>query len=135
MDIVTTSRGVIQAYQSGILEAGFHHKKREQIHFRFITDLLGESPGFTIISELIRRSQEVSMCVEVRTTDLSSGNFLIFVIVDNSELIFFIELRPEMNVDLKQETGFWTNNKVLIIAFNAFFETLYKDAVNFVLEN
>lgn len=130
VDIVVTSRGIIQAYQSGILDIGFNHPQREKIFFRFITDSEGLAPGIVIINELLRRAQEASMCVETRITELASGKYPIFIIIDERELIFFIEL-GDVSTQGVQDTGFWTNNIVLILAFKAFFEQIWQSSTDF----
>lgn len=131
INIVTSNPGVLQAFQAGLFDAGFAHPLRDKIHFCFLTNNIGLTPGLAIIKELLIRSKKSSMCVETRITNLGAIDFPRFVIIDDKELIFFLKPTEDHSATNREDTGLWTNNKVLVHAFQAFFEELWKNANDF----
>jgi sugar-specific transcriptional regulator TrmB len=127
--VVTSSRGVVLAYQAGLLEAGFSHPLRNRIRFRFITSLSREN--IEIIKDLIMKGKKTPLNVEQHHTDFGPHNFPRFVIKDDEELIFFLRTTDEESSSSHKDTGLWTNNRVLVRAFKAFFEELWSDSVDF----
>ena len=132
INIVTSSPGVVQSYQAGVLDTGFNHDHKTEVYIRFLTNFVGLSPGLTIIKELIKRVEKEMMCVDIRITDLGSGNFPRFVITDEKELIFFLKPTEDITATNRQDTGLWTNNKILVHAFQAFFEELWRNSEDFI---
>ena len=128
--VVTSSRGVVLAYQAGLLEAGFSHPLRNKVRFRFITSLSREN--VEIIKNLIMKAKKVPINVEQRHADLGPRNFPRFVIRDEEELIFFLRTTEDESSSTQKDTGLWTNNKVLVRAFKAFFEEMWRDSADFL---
>jgi hypothetical protein len=127
--VVTSSRGVVLAYQAGLLEVGFTHPLRNRIRFRFMANLSRDN--VEIIKELIIKGKKTPVNIEPRHTDFGPHNFPRFVIRDDEELIFFLRTIEECS-STRKDTGLWTNNKVLVRAFKAFFEELWSDSVDFL---
>jgi hypothetical protein len=84
-----------------------------------------------IIKDLITKGKKIPLNVEQRHTDFGPHNFPRFVIRDDEELIFFLRT-PEESSSSQKDTGLWTNNRVLVRAFIAFFEELWSDSVDFL---
>lgn len=130
--VVTSSQGVLHAYQAGLLDIGYVRQQKEKVHFRFITNLTDFSIGLTIIKGLIEMSKQASLHAEPRIADLGSSNFPRFVIADEDELIFFLRPTDDLDSTNDKDTGLWTNNKVLVNAFKAFFEEIWRNSIDFM---
>ena len=132
INIVTSSPGVVQSYQAGVFDTGFNHDLKIEVYIRFLTNFIGLSPGLTIIKELIKRVEEEMMYIDIRITDLGSGNVPRFVITDEKELVFFLKPTEDITATNREDTGFWTNNTILVHAFQAFFEELWRNSEDII---
>jgi len=129
--VVTSSQGIVQACQAGLLDLSYVREQKSKVHFRFITNLTDFSMGLDIIKGLIEASKGASLHAEPRIADLGSGNFPRFVIADDYELIFFLKPTDDLDSIDEKDTGLWTNNRVLVNAFEAFFEELWRGSTDF----
>jgi sugar-specific transcriptional regulator TrmB len=127
--VVTSSRGVVLAHQAGLITAVFNNTSRKKSRFRFLANL--SKDNLQIIKDLIRRGKKNQMNIEHRHTDLGQHFFPRFLIRDDEELIFFLRT-TEDETSTRRDTGLWTNNKVLVRAFKAFFEKLWINSIDFL---
>ena len=129
MCVVTSSRGVVLAHQAGLIMAVFNQALRNRSRFRFLANL--SIDNLQIIKDLVRKVKRNQMNIELRHTDLGQHFFPRFLIRGNEELIFFLRT-AEDETSTQKDTGLWTNNKVLVRAFKAFFEKMWIDSIDFL---
>ncbi len=130
--IVTPYPGIVQAYNAGIFEIGFYHPLVDKIKFQFIISLEKVNVKWSMINELFNRSKEVSMPAEVHVADLGKNNFPRYFIADNSELLLSLHPAGDSPFADKNDVGLWTDNKILINAFRAYFEGLWANSIDFL---
>jgi hypothetical protein len=126
---VTSGVGVVQAYRSGLFEYAFDHNLKDDVLFRFLTNLSIIDNYVEAIKELIQRAQKRSLCFESRIGDFGAGYFPRFIVRDGVELLLFLRMDEDKDSDVL-DTGLWTSNKVLVHAFIAFFEGMWQNSMN-----
>jgi sugar-specific transcriptional regulator TrmB len=128
--VVTSGTGVIEAYRSGLLEYGFNHPRRKEVHFRFLTSFSTIANNIEFTREMLKRAETNSLCLESRIITFGAELFPRFLIRDEDEVVVF--LRPTKSNDStdKNDAGLWTNNQVLVHAFMAFFEAMWRNSAD-----
>ena len=126
--VVTSGYGVIQAYRFGLLDYGFSQK--ENVHFRFLTSLSTVADHIKVTKELLRKAEEASLCFDSRIGDVGAGYFPRFLIRDGTELLIFLKMDINDKSDSIEDTGLWTNNRVLVHAFSVFFEDMWRNSTD-----
>ena len=133
--VVTTSHGMIQAEQAGIIEAGFAKAEITQamekgdiipIRARVLTQISKKNLNIMIQSR--KRVFAKHLNIELRDINSSLKLYPHFYIIDKEEAFFFITLNEDSTLTNRQETGLWTNSKAFVCTLKAFFEELWHDA-------
>ena len=134
--VVTTSHGIIQAEQAGIIEAGFAKAEAIQatekgdmtpIRARVLTQISKEN--LNIMIQCRERVLAKHVNIELRDINSSLKIYPHFYIVDEEEAFFYITLNGNSALTSRQETGLWTNSKVFVCTLKAFFEELWHEAI------
>lgn len=126
--VVSSGLGVIQAYVGGLLEAGFSHHLRDKISWNFLTSLPTEKDRIELTFEVLKRAESANMVVKANIVDFIPNIFPRFIIKDFEELIFFLRPNEKMNSNPKNETGFWTDNLILVQAFKGYYEEMRRNS-------
>ena len=128
--VVTSGVGVLQAYRSGLLDYGFDHPLKDEVHFRFLTSLSTIANHIEVTKELLQKAEKVSLYFESRIGDFGTRLFPRFIIKDSDELLIFLKMdEDDASMPIVFEgTGLWTNNQVLVHAFIAFFEDMWRNS-------
>ena len=128
LEVVTSGYGVIQAYQSGLLDLGFEHPLKKKVKFRFLTTLSTISEHLDVTRELLKKAENSSLIFESRISDFGSGYFPRFIIRDKTEMLIYLKMEELDPHAVLEDTGMWSNNQVLVHAFLAFFEKMWDDS-------
>lgn len=127
-DVVSSGRGVIEAYRSGLFDSGFNHPLKEKVFFRFLTSFSTVAKHHQEARESLKQAKEASLNFDSRIGNFGAGDFLRFVLKDDDELLVFLKMsETEISVS-KNDTGLWTTNKVLIQAFSVAFEHMWRNS-------
>ena len=128
--VVSSGTGVIEAYRSGLLDYGFNHPAKKEVIFRFLTSFSTIANNIEVTKDMLRKAEKNSLCFESRVGNFGAGYFPRFVIRDGDELIIFLRMtEDEVSID-RNDTGLWTNNLVLVRAFMAFFEDMWRNSID-----
>jgi len=128
IDVVSSGRGVIEAYRSGLFECGFNHPLKGKVLFRFLTSLSTVAQHCQEARISFKQAKEASVKFESRIGKFAEDYFLRFVLKDDNELLLFLNMNEEGNGNSKNDTGLWTNNRVLIHAFSVGFEHMWRNS-------
>jgi len=119
-----------EAYRSGLLDYGFNHPAKKEVIFRFLTIFSTIANNIEVTKDMLRKAEKNSLCFESRVGNFGAGYFPRFVIRDGDELIIFLRMtEDEVSID-RNDTGLWTNNLVLVRAFMAFFEDMWRNSID-----
>ena len=121
---LTTNLGVIRADQAGIIEA----IEKRNIRSRLLTYISKEN--LEISKRIIDKISNAHLKIEGHHTNLASKVFPRFVIKDEEEAIFFITPKEDSSIVSREDTGLWTNSKAFVSALKAFFDGLWRDAID-----
>jgi sugar-specific transcriptional regulator TrmB len=133
--VVTTSHGIIQAEQEGILEAGLAKAETLQamekgdmkpVSARVLTQISKEN--LNIMMQSRKRVLAKHLNIELRHINSSLKLYPHFYIIDEEEAFFFITLDGNSSLTSRQETGLWTNSEAFVCTLKAFFEELWHNA-------
>ena len=122
--VVSSGFGIMQAFVAGLMEAGFSHPLRDKISWQFLTNSPTARDRVDLTIEMLKKAKEVKMKVESYIVDINPDLFPRFIIKDNEELVFFLHPNENATMNPKKESGFWTNNKVLVHAFLGYYQEL-----------
>ena len=120
----TSGLGIIQAEKADIIKSMVELKVPSKI----LTNV--SSRNLPIIKKTIEDMSAFAPNCAGRHIDLDEKLFPRFVIRDEDEVIFLIMAGEESISKNGNDTGLWTNSKVLVHAFKTFFEQLWRDALD-----
>jgi sugar-specific transcriptional regulator TrmB len=125
--IISTVPDMVRADQFGLFTAGYTHPSKNEIKFRFLTEV--SEKNAPILKNLVAGLSKAKLNFEGRTPDLGLSLFNQMIIRDNEEAIFFITPRSEPALK-EEEVCLWTNCKSLVQAFLGVFEDLWRNSPN-----
>jgi sugar-specific transcriptional regulator TrmB len=136
--IVTTDLGVIRADQAGIAKAGFAQAAQivqtmGKSHIQLAQARILAQVSKENLNVIKRISKEISKTparIELRHINLASGLFPHFVLKDGETAMFFVTPKEDISAFSQEDTGLWTNSKVLVCTLKAFFEQLWHKGTN-----
>jgi len=122
--VITTSTGMIQADQAGIIET----IKRRDIKFRVLVQISKENIG--IIKRIIERISKARLNTEGRHVSIVSEICPCFLIKDDEEVIFLLSPKGDLSTVNRNSTCLWTNNRAVVHALKTIFEQLWRNATD-----
>lgn len=125
LDVVTTGQGVIQSYRSGLLEYGF---QKRNVYFRFLTNLSTIADNLAVTKQLLVRAEEASVSFDSHIGDIGAGYFPRFLIKDGIEMLIYLRNDLDLTSATLEDTGLFTNNRVLVRGFTTFFELMWRNS-------
>ena len=130
VNVISSGRGVNEAYHSGLFEEGFYLPQKEKVFFRFLTSFSTVAQHHREAKEVMAQAKQASMNFESRICNFEWGNFLRFVLKDDDELLLFLKNSEITNSMDENDTGLWTTNKVLIQTFSIAFEHIWRNSMH-----
>jgi sugar-specific transcriptional regulator TrmB len=127
LSIATTVPGLMRADRYAVFDAALNNALREQIEYRFLTDL--SKQNLNALKALIDRMPKSGFNFKARNPDLSVRLFPRMVTRDNEEILFFTAT-PKADELEKDDLCLWTNCKSLVQAFTAVFDDLWRNSTD-----
>ncbi|MEM4733292.1 MAG: CBS domain-containing protein, partial [Candidatus Bathyarchaeia archaeon] len=126
--VMSTVQGLVRASQFGLFDAGFNHPLKSKIRFKVLTELTREN--FDAAKALLKAKPDAEFIGEARS--VNSGLRLIprLVIRDEEEIVLFISHERDKLPSEAEDAGLWTNSRALVHAFKAFFDELWRGAID-----
>jgi sugar-specific transcriptional regulator TrmB/CBS domain-containing protein len=128
LSIITTVQGLLNASNFGVFDAGFTQPLKSQIQIRFLTGISQQNVG--IMKTLLKSKINNQLSIQGRSTDSDLKLIPRMVIRDDEEILLFISSKADMSSSEREDTGFWTNSKVLVHAFKAMFEEHWRNSTD-----
>jgi sugar-specific transcriptional regulator TrmB len=125
LSIATTVPSLMHADRFGVFDAALNHPLREQIQYRFLTEL--SKQNIDALKELLERMPKNGFNFKARNSDLSGRLFPRMVTRDKEEILFFTAT-PKADKPEKDDLCLWTNCKSLVQAFTAVFDDLWRNS-------
>jgi HTH-type transcriptional regulator, sugar sensing transcriptional regulator len=125
LSVMSTVPGLVRASQRDLFDAVFKHPLKSKIQFRVLTELSREY--LDAVKALLK---EAEFIYEARS--VNSGLKLIprLVIRDGEEIVLFISREMDKLPSEAGDVSLWTNSRTLVYSFNAFFDELWRGAVD-----
>ncbi|MGZ4850556.1 MAG: TrmB family transcriptional regulator [Candidatus Bathyarchaeia archaeon] len=128
--VVSSGAGVVEAYRSGLFDHVFNNPAKKEVFFRFLTSFSTIANNVEVAKDMLRKAEKNSLSFGSRIGNFGAESFPRFVIKDTNELLIFLRMTEnEFSTD-QDDTGLWTNNLVLVHAFLAFFEDLWRNSID-----
>jgi sugar-specific transcriptional regulator TrmB len=116
----------VRAEQFGVLDSVYSHPKKNEIEFRFLTDVNQQNlKAF----KLLRAKLKPDLHIKSRNPDLGLALFPRMVIRDNQEILLFISPRTQSS-SKKQEVCISTNCSSLVQSFIGVFANLWVNSTD-----
>lgn len=126
--VISTVPGLIRADQFGLLDDAFNHGSKNNIRFRFLTEL--SDRNLQAVKSLVERKLKTGVSFEGRTPDLGLKLTPKMVIKDDKEAALFITQNPEAAEKDADDTCLWTNSKTIVNSFRTVFEEIWQNSTN-----
>lgn len=130
LKVSISSQGILSAFQTGIWKE-FPTLHQSNGYVQLVTNLSDLDLAHVILTKLEKITKKSNSNFKPRLCSLKLKNFPRFILSDDKELLFFLESSNEINIEKRIVNGFWTNNVILVNAFMAFFEDLWKKSKDF----
>ena len=116
----------VRAEQFGVLDSVYSHPKKNELEFRFLTDVNQQNlKAF----KLLRAKLKSGLHIKSRNPDLGLALFPRMVIRDSREILFFISPGTRRSAR-KQEVCISTNCSSLVQSFTGVFEHLWRNSTD-----
>jgi sugar-specific transcriptional regulator TrmB len=126
LSIAATFEDIIRGYRFGIFDDASDHPLRDNIQFRFLTDILAQDSK--ALKTLIAKMPQTDFDFKARNPELGLSLFPRMITRDNEELLFFTS--RTVGKDEKGDVCLWTNCKSLVQTFTAVFDDLWRNSTD-----
>jgi sugar-specific transcriptional regulator TrmB len=122
---VSTVDGLLRAEQYGLSEAILANSNKQNVKFRFITEVSNQN--YDKIKKFLALLPTNCVDIKGKRQELAYNQTPKMVIRDDEEILVFINSNSEVSIP-KNDVALWTNCKTIVQSFSSMFEELWDNS-------